>query len=59
MIEHVKKGTKTTYYWLTVAISADELADYMGCLIEEIENGDYIGAIREAGEIVKLEEVEE
>jgi len=45
-------------YWLTLAIEDEELAEQMGCTVEEIENGDYLGAIRKHAEIVKLEEID-
>jgi len=46
-------------YWLTLAITAEDLAKALKCEEDEIETQDYIGAIRDFGEIVKLEEVEE
>lgn len=48
-----------TYYWMTLVISAEELAAHLECPIEEIEDQDYLGAIRDFGEIQKLEEIEE
>ncbi len=45
-------------YWLTVAIEKEDLAEEMGVPVEDVEAGDYIGAIRQHGEIVKLEELD-
>jgi len=48
-----------TTYWLTLAISKKDLAQYMNCDENEIESGEYIGAIRDFAEVVKVEEVED
>ena len=58
----VKEGVterRPVTYWLTVAIPEQELADALGCDVDAIEAQDYIGAIREHAEIVRLEEMED
>ena len=46
------------YYWLTLVISSRELADRLDCEPDEIEAQDYLGAIRDYGEISKCEVIE-
>ena len=46
-------------YWVTLAISDKDLAEEMDCKIEEIENLDYLGAIRDFAEISSVETVED
>ena len=48
-----------TYYSLTLVITAEDLAEEMGCKIDEINSGDYIGTIRDFGVVTKIEEFEE
>jgi len=52
------KPPEGTVYWLTLVITDDELAERLDCSVDEIRSQDYIGAIRDFGEVVKIEEVE-
>ena len=53
-----ERHREKTIYWLTLTISDVELAEHLGCTVEEIEAQDYIGAIRDFGEVTKLQELE-
>lgn len=47
-----------TVFWLTLTITKGELAEHLGCSLKELEDQDYIGGIRDFGEVTKLEEID-
>lgn len=51
IVKEARSMNDKTFYWLT-------LAEHLGCKVEDIDAQDYIGAIRDFGEVVKLEEIE-